>query len=297
MIRSMTGFASKITTISLGDGQKVDLSISIKSLNSRFFEATCKLPYVLNSLETVFIKLLKQQIVRGHLYLTVYLNNPQVFKGSVEPSLSTIQGYLDAIAKVKKELNISGDITMQDVLQLPQSFNIEEKGIDETFKTDLLAVTEDLIKDLLREQLQEGNTLLQDINLRISLMEKEIAAIELCSEKLMTLQKAKIQANLAEIIGNEDENSDLKRHALYAMLDKMDIHEEIVRFKSHLGNLKNLLASAETEKGKRLDFTLQELGREINTIAAKCSDATIGAHAINVKVELEKAREQTQNIV
>jgi len=89
----------------------------------------------------------------------------------------------------------------------------------------------------------------------------------------------------------------MRKNALFALLDKMDIHEEIVRFKSHLKSLHHQLDSAEIEKGKRLDFTLQELGREINTIAAKCSDATIGALAINVKVELEKAREQTQNIV
>jgi len=81
------------------------------------------------------------------------------------------------------------------------------------------------------------------------------------------------------------------------MLDKIDIHEEIVRFKSHLATIDEQLSAPEAEKGKRLDFTFQELGREINTISAKCSDAAIGKRAINVKVEIEKAREQVQNIV
>ena len=81
------------------------------------------------------------------------------------------------------------------------------------------------------------------------------------------------------------------------MLNKVDIHEEIVRFKSHLGNIEKQLSSKKVEKGKRLDFTLQEMGREINTITAKCSSSTISSHAINIKVEIEKVREQIQNIV
>jgi uncharacterized protein (TIGR00255 family) len=91
--------------------------------------------------------------------------------------------------------------------------------------------------------------------------------------------------------------AELQRTAAYMTLEKMDINEEIVRFKSHLANFEQQLTAAGIEKGKRLDFTLQELAREINTIAAKCSDATIGAAAIDIKVELEKAREQVQNVV
>jgi uncharacterized protein (TIGR00255 family) len=96
-----------------------------------------------------------------------------------------------------------------------------------------------------------------------------------------------------------DSNSlaDMRKNALFALLDKMDIHEEIIRFKSHTENIKKQIAGQSIEKGKKLDFTLQELGREINTITAKCSDALIGAHAIDIKVEIEKAREQIQNIV
>ena len=102
---------------------------------------------------------------------------------------------------------------------------------------------------------------------------------------------------VAELSGTEDAHAELQRRAVYTALDKMDINEEIVRFKTHLKSLRSTLASDAAEKGKRIDFTLQELGREINTIAAKCSDASISTRAINIKVDLEKAREQAQNIV
>ena len=100
-----------------------------------------------------------------------------------------------------------------------------------------------------------------------------------------------------EFKDEQNDMADARKSAMYAMLDKIDIHEEIVRFQSHLKNLQDLLNSAGVEKGKRLDFTFQELAREINTITAKCSDSKICEQAINIKVEIEKSREQTQNIV
>ncbi len=109
--------------------------------------------------------------------------------------------------------------------------------------------------------------------------------------------KKKVHNTLQEIGADENLIANAQKSGLYSMLDKIDIHEEITRLNSHLDHVVTNLQSDEPEKGKRLDFTLQELGREINTIAAKCSDSTISTHAINVKVEIEKIREQIQNIV
>ena len=109
--------------------------------------------------------------------------------------------------------------------------------------------------------------------------------------------KVKVHKTLQEIGADKNLLAEAQKNALYTMLDKIDIHEEITRFNSHLSQLDKHLKSPDIEKGKRLDFTLQELAREINTIAAKCSDSTISKHAINVKVEIEKTREQVQNIV
>lgn len=297
MIRSMTGFATKSLVFTLEDGSKAQVAISLKSLNSRFFEVTCRLPYPLSNLETDLTKLLKQHLYRGHIYFTINTNTPNAFKSVVEPSLSIVHEYLNAIEILKKDCKLEGSLTLDNVLQLPNVFNLAEKSLDAASTELILKTTKQLIDDVIASQEVEGKTLLEDIAQRITIMQNEIDEIEQSSAHLMEAQKAKLHEALKEMGEDEHKANDLHKNTLYSLLDKMDIHEEIVRFKSHLKNLTSTLQSDVIEKGKRLDFTLQELAREINTIAAKCSDATIGSLAINVKVELEKAREQTQNIV
>ncbi len=294
MLRSMTGFASKTITLSSHDA-KTNVVITLKSLNARFFETTCKLHYQCNNLELDLIKLMKENLHRGHVYLTIYITNQDFFKGNVEPSLATIEGYLQAIKKIKDQYAIEGTLSISTVLQLPNVFSIEEKNIDDASKKAIFDGVQELIHTLIQMQQKEGAALTKDLEQRIAIMESVIAAIEKASAALIDLQKAKINKTLQELTA--EQSVDMQKHAAYLLLDKMDINEEIVRFKSHLKNLQATITSADIEKGKRLDFILQEMAREINTIAAKCSDATIGSLAINIKVELEKAREQTQNIV
>lgn len=297
MIRSMTGFATKTVSLTLDDGTKTNIAMSIKSLNSRFFEATCKMSYQLHTLETKIAKKLKKALHRGHVYYTLHIDNQNVFKGAIEPALSIIDGYIKAINVVQKKHNLEGTVSVHDVLQLPNAFTIQEKGLHEKITELVFATTDELIEQIITMQRKEGDVLSHDISQRIALMQKAILEIEQASAKLIETQKTKVSETIKELEADENKFAEMQKNAAYALLDKMDIHEEIVRFKSHLNSVRAHLESDTIEKGKRLDFTLQELGREINTIAAKCSDAHIGALAINVKVELEKAREQTQNIV
>lgn len=292
----MTGFAAKTITLSSKTAQ-TNIAISLKSLNSRFFETTFKLHYQLNNLEIDLIKLLKEQLHRGHIYVTIFVGNQEFFQGLVEPSLNTIEGYNKAIETVKKKYAIQGSLTVSDLIRLPNAFIIPEQGIDEQSKNSIFQATKELIKELIAAQEKEGANLLLDIEKRINTMHAALETIEQTSMSLIDLQKEKIQNSLSELSLETQAIVDAQKHAAYVLLDKMDINEEIVRFKSHLKTLQSTLASADIEKGKRIDFTLQELAREINTIAAKCSDATIGRLAINVKVEIEKAREQAQNLV
>lgn len=297
MVLSMTGFASKTAVLTTGAGNKVNISLSIKSLNSRFFEVTCKVPYALSQLETDFIKLLKSKLHRGHIFLTIHLSNAALFKGTVSPSLATVEGYLKAVDTIKSKFNLTESISMGDLLQLPDVLYMEEKGVDEESKKIIFDLVTHLMDELAVMQSKEGAVLKQDLIERIEVIKAEMDTIEKASALLMEKQKVKISENLKELTGSSPEFSEAQRATLFTMLDKIDIHEEIVRFKNHLKNFAALLDIAKDEKGKVLDFTLQELARENNTIAAKCSDATISTHAINIKVELEKAREQAQNIV
>lgn len=296
MIRSMTGFATKSLILTVNES-KVPTSISIKSLNSRYFDSNCKLPYPLANLETEFIKLFKTKLHRGSITFTIHLANPAAFKGAIEPSINTIKGYLNALDTIKKTCAVEGTLSIANVLSLPNIFVTEEQELDEQTKKTIFETTNQIIDDLIAMQSKEGEALKKDIIERIGIIDKEIKAIEIAFEALMASQKQKVAEALAEFENDTSKFAEMQKNAVYAVLDKIDVHEEIVRFKNHLKTLFASLESKDIEKGKRIDFILQELSREINTITAKCSDGTISSHAINIKVELEKAREQTQNIV
>ncbi|MCK5632242.1 DUF1732 domain-containing protein [bacterium] len=297
MVLSMTGFASKTVICNLLDGSKVNVLINVKTLNSRFFETTCKLSYPINHLETKLISLLKAKLLRGHTYITMHIVNPEILHGNITPSVSTIQGYMNAIDQIKKTVSVEGALSVSDLLRLPNVFETTQKEIDKNFEKQLIQEVEQLADKVVNTREQEGSTLKKDLEERFTLMKKEMTAIEKSSKQLMQNKKQEITQMLQELEANEEETFDSRKNALYISLDKMDIHEEIVRFKSHLENITNQISSSTKEKGKRLDFTLQELAREINTLSSRCSDAGITSQAINIKVELEKAREQTQNIV
>lgn len=297
MVYSMTGFAAKTLVIFPSSDNPINISLSLKALNSRFFETTCKLPYALNNFETDFIKLFKTKLVRGHIYFTIHASNQHLLSCTVKPNLDVINGYLQATEQIKKEAGIEGTLQLKDLLALPYVFNVEEKDIDENAKQLIYDAVESLISEVIEARKKEGFSLQKDLEQRIVAIQHEIDAIERAYNALMEQQKALVNEELEELENIQEEVAEPRRQVLYSILDKIDIHEEIVRFKSHLANFSAQLTSPTIEKGKKIDFTLQELAREINTIAAKCSDSTIEGLAINVKVELEKAREQVQNIV
>ena len=297
MIQSMTGFATKTLTLVKDKDHKAQVSIFLKTLNARYFEVNAKLPAALSHLENDIIKLFKNNFHRGSIHFTVYVDNPSIFKGNVEPSLGIVQGYIKSLKKIKKECDISGEISLELLVRLPNVFTIEEQSLDKKSADIILEATHQLIEAVLHERHKEGKLLKVDLEKRIAYMTKAIKQIAKRSKELIEEQKKKVNTILSELQGDESQLAETRKSALYLMLDKIDIHEEIVRFESHLENSTIQLNAKGIEKGKRLDFTLQELAREINTITAKCSDSSISKEAINIKVEIEKAREQAQNIV
>lgn len=293
----MTGFASKTLTLIRDKDHKANVSIHLKTLNARYFELNAKLPHPLSHLETDLLKLFKKNLHRGYVYFNIFIDNPSIFKGAIEPSMGTVQGYVTAIEKINSHFKIDDQLSLQMLVRLPNIFNAKEEGIDKKSSELILKATNQLIKLLIQERKKEGMELKKDLEKRFALMSKEIKAIKKRSKQLIEDQKKRINLLTQEFKDEQNDMADARKSAMYTMLDKIDIHEEIVRFQSHLKNIDHLLNSSGSEKGKRLDFTLQELAREINTITAKCSDSKISEQAINIKVEIEKSREQTQNIV
>lgn len=297
---SMTGFATITDTI-LVEHQQVQVTCTIKALNSRFLEINCKLPPPLQAFETEFIRLIKQELKRGNIALTIHVSNPHLFKGTIEPSSTIIQDYVKAIKTIQSSYDISGSIDINQFIQLPHIFSTTEQGPDESLKTSFVSLVKKALALVQQTRIQEGNITRQDILARVHLLQQEIALIDTASKVAIEQQKQKITHVLKELEAvSTDLNKQLleqQHNQLYEHLDKISIHEEIVRFTNHLQNLSLIIDKNQEELGKRIDFTIQEMAREINTIAAKSSDATISTHAINIKLELEKIREQAQNIL
>ena len=302
MTLSMTGFSSLTFIVPYPqDEQKesrVHITMTLKSLNARFFEVNCKLPHSLTQLETQVIKLFKSKLLRGNIYFTLHMTNPNALVSSVDPSLSIIASYLRAIEHIQAQYPITGALSVSDLLHLPHIFSSHEEPLSQEIIDFIMGHIHALVGTLEQARLLEGQALENDIRQRIAVIKKYLLELEPRAELVMTQKKEQLFETLRTVLP-EGESVPTETHnvALYNQLDKLDIHEEIIRFKAHLENLSAILSEPAHEKGKKIDFTLQELFREINTMTSKGSDALISSLAINIKVELEKAREQAQNIV
>ncbi len=296
MLFSMTGYSAETMDLVISKGKIVSVTIEIKSLNSRFFELTTRLSKNLTFLETDIYSTLRKKLIRGRIYCSIQPTTAEGEIGAVIPSLKIAQGYLDAANTIKQKLGVRGEITISDMLALPSVFDAEKPIFTGAAKKNILLAVEKVADQVIKERMNEGDHLKKDIEKRFSLCEKSLEKVSIMYEKLMVQQKNLI-SKTSQSLESGDESAKGKLEDLYSMLNKIDIHEEITRFQSHLSTVKSLILGKEIEKGKRLDFMLQELVRETNTIAAKCSNADISKLAVDIKVELEKVREQSQNVL
>ncbi len=306
MILSMTGFATSSVEVplSLNNGNMV-LSMSMKSLNSRFFELTCKIPSLLSNLEVPVQRILQKQLHRGHVSLHIKIVNCEALNEPIKPALDTIKNYLDAITTIRTKFNLQDQVTLAQILQLPNVLQSQESQLNEETENAILQAIGNLAEQMIKTQKTEGLQLAQDIKHQLASMTIKISQIQNLSINLIKEKKeslTKIMTELAAFEPTEQKTTEqclleAKKTTLMYEIEKIDINEETVRFNSHLGSVSQQFETQDPIKGKKLDFTIQELNREINTIAAKCNNIAISSLAIDIKSELEKAREQAQNII
>lgn len=296
MLVSMTGYSCLNAPFMMHEGQSAALSIELKSINGRFFEASCKIPSAMNHMEIKIVSMLQKKLLRGRVFLTVRFDGGNDVLEMIVPSLRVVQGYLVAAEKIKATHNLSGDISLTDLLQLPNVFASEKSQLHPADEQAIFTLITKAADDLIATRIEEGKTLEQDLTAVFNTCEQKISAVTTLFEKLITETKEDAKKHLAAV-QDGDETAKSRLDEIYAKLNKIDIHEEITRFKSHLTDVQQFLNLNQIDKGKRLDFIFQELLREVNTLMAKCSNYDISALGIDIKVELEKAREQIQNII
>ena len=293
---SMTGYCSLTEQVPLQAAGTVSITVEIKTLNGRFFEVVPKIPSSLSSLELPMTLLLQEKLIRGRVFLSIRFDDKQRNFDVVTPSWPLIDQYVQAIQAIKDKYKLTGDLVVADLVSLPNVLVAQENALTEQDGRVILALVAKAADMVVATRTAEGNRLEKDF-------EKIFAS---CAEKIATVEKSFKQAmeHYTELVKQALEKHtdpttpNLLAEELQMTLKKIDIHEEITRFKSHLASIEPILKSSQIEKGKRLDFILQELMRETNTTMAKCSAAyQVSATCIDIKVELEKAREQIQNIV
>ncbi len=291
MIRSMTGFASKSKNI--GD---YEVKIEIKSVNSRFLDIHIK-SNQLNLIQEKKIRdLVKKHIKRGRVDFYYTLK-----KGKNEIPIinkDVLNNYAQKLSEISSELNIENLSNIAQLLTLPGVFTYEEneEGLEKIFNNSL-DIVEETILELLKMREKEGKNLFDFILDRINFVEDNLKEIEKKSVKIFEIQFNKIKSRmdklLSELNSKIDEKIILEISALAA--DKFDISEEIERFKSHINQFKSTL-EGNSVAGKKLDFIIQEMNREINTILSKSDLKEIKKIGLDIKTEVEKIREQVQNI-
>lgn len=291
MLKSMTGFGR--TERSVGD--KTFL-VDIKSLNGKQFELNLKMPAFLKPFEFEIRSLISKKMNRGTIECTISLKET----GSSKPvSINTelAKAYYQPIAALSKDLNLDPSAILSTLIKLPEVITPTGDTLTDKEWNEFKKVVEGAIDDLNNHRLEEGKVLEEDLILRINNIQKQQNEII----KLEPLRKQKIKEGLVKVleenVGKENYDPNRLEQELIYYIEKIDISEEQVRLTNHCDYFKSLLAEPDENKGKKLSFILQEIGREINTTGAKAYDSTIQKCVIQMKDELEKAKEQVLNVL
>jgi len=294
MIRSMTGFGRCRETV-----EGLDITVEIKSVNSRFLDCTTKISRAYGYLEErVKPYLMSRGVIRGKV--DVWISVEVMDSGSVQITADEgyLQGYLEALYTLRDKYNLRDDISVMTVARNHDIFQIKkpEEDIEHDWER-VLTVLAKAVDTFLSVREREGERLAEDLRQKMENIKVATARIEELSEADVSTYRERLAERIREALNDNqitpDETRLLTECAIHA--DKVAVDEEMVRLRTHFGAFEEILSSGEPV-GRKLDFLMQEMNREINTTGSKCSDAQIAHLVVDVKCELEKIREQIQNL-
>jgi len=287
----MTGYGRSDSTF-----RNTSFSVEVRSVNSRFLETSCKLPKNLAHLEAIIRNTLRTKVTRGSL--TVIINIGQGDKEAVPVAYNEklVQEYLRVAREIQTRFSLAGEITINQVLTLPDLFQFNDSGNDATeFEALLISQLEIALDELTKMRILEGKNLADDLRARVHKLDGILAQIATLDPERIVYWRDRFQSRIQELMGESSLDPVRVLQEASIIADRLDITEEITRFNSH--NKLFLKALDEpANQGKKLNFILQEMGREANTLGTKCQTAAIASLAIALKDEVETIREQVQNI-
>jgi len=287
----MTGYGNAAQVL---NGREI--SVEVRSVNNRYLDCNVKLPRAYSFAEDAVKQEVKRHTSRGKVdvYITVAVrDNKEV---SVLLNRGVLEGYLMALRSMAEDYSVRDDVSVMSLARLPDVFTVEKPEEDEqVVQADILTVAKQALDKYDAMRAVEGQALADFVRSKAGAIEKFVTQVEERSPETVSAYRQRLRAKLEEVLQNTeiDENRILTEAAVYA--DKVAVDEETVRLRSHLAQLDAML-SAGGAVGRKLDFLLQEMNRETNTIGSKCNDLTLTGIVVDMKSELEKIREQIQNM-
>ena len=290
MIKSMTGYGKANISENLREYQ-----VEIKSVNHRYLDVSIKMPRNLSYLEEEMKKNVSEKLNRGKVDVFVTFNNNSLEGREIKINTEIARMYIKELKNLADSEGIISDIPVTEISKLPDVLNIQINQDDETIKSELIEVTKQAVNNLVEMRKIEGEKIAQDLQERINDIEEKVKKISSLSTGLIDEYVVKLKMRIKELL--EDQQIDEARLAQEVVIyaDKCSIQEEVTRLNSHIYQFRELLQSNESV-GKKLDFMIQEMNRETNTIGSKANNLEITNEVINIKTQLENIREQVQNI-
>lgn len=290
MIRSMTGYGKQSLNV---DGR--EYQIEIKSVNHRYLDINIKIPKTLSYLEETVKKEISEKIKRGKVdvFITYENNSKEGRNITINKELAKL--YIEQLKELAEEEKISSNIEVMEIAKFPDILTIKADEEDEKIKQEIIQVTTEATNKIVEMKAIEGEKIAQDLLQRISKIENKIMEISSKSTGLIEEYVVKLEERINEILKNQEIDKTRLAQEVVIYADKCSIEEEVTRLNSHISQFKNLLNSNEAI-GKKLDFIIQEMNRETNTIGSKANNLEITNGVIDIKTEIENIREQVQNI-
>lgn len=280
-----------------GSDSATAFSVSLKSVNHRYLDLQMRMPAETDALEMKLRRLLKEKLVRGHVDLT--LSFERGVNGSLNLNRDVVGAYIEAYRTAAKEFGVTAEPDLNAVFKMPGALAGAGAELDETFEGEVLKAAEQCISKLNEMKEEEGRGIAKELRDRLSHLEKATDEVATLRQAVSRAYLEKVQSRMAELIGGKaDQDRILQEAAMLA--ERSDIQEEVVRLKTHIQHFRGLLDKG-GEIGKKLDFLLQELNREANTLLSKTAGVSgdglrITELGLAMKSEIEKTREQIQNI-
>lgn len=293
MIKSMTGYGRTESVVNMRK-----YIIEIKSLNHRYLEISLRLPASLSSLELDIKKRISGRFTRGRIEASIRMDSEHgsVGEGRYELNLPLVRNYYDLLVQMRDEFNLKDEITVSMIAASRDAYVLKESGPDvSVIGGELEEVIERAMDALSEMRKREGENICHDLMVRIGLITKSLDSIALRAPQVVLDYQKRFGERIKELSGGVALDEMRLVQEIAIMADRSDITEEIVRFKSHILQFKDLL-EGDDAAGRNIDFLIQEMNREINTIGSKSADVEISKKVIEIKAELARIREQVQNI-